>query len=550
MERYGPPKEMWPRFKLDFPEARKWPVKLNIAETLVDEHVRSGRGGKPAVMVDDRKITYEELRLMVNRFGNALRGLGVEAGDRVMLILPNIPEFIVSSLAVQKIGAVTVPVHPMFRADEISHIANDCEAKILITSIQILDEVEKAQPNLKTVRHTVIAEAEQNEVKDVYISFNELIDRYEDATELQPVRLDQDEPVLLLYTSGTTGQPKGCIHTARHYLAVADCYAKNVLMASESDVWGGTPSLAFAYGHTGLLCNPLRHGATTSLMGSIKFYPAHVLELIEKHRVTVFYCVPTAYRAIVALKQERKKYDLSSVRVCVTAGEPCPPTLYNEVREFFGCEVLEHLGCTELLDGFISSRFGHVKPGSVGLPVPGFEVRLVDDVGNETPVGVVGHVAVIGPIGIRYWRSPDKQAESVKQGWNYTGDMAYRDEEGFFWFVGRSDDVIKSAAYRISPHEVEDALAKYPAVAEAAVIGVPDQERGQVVKAFIVLKQGFTASDALREAIRQFVKRRIAPYKAPKEIEFVGELPKTETGKIKRHLLRSMETERREGKPG
>ncbi len=539
IERYGPPRELWPRFGLDFPEAREWPAKLNIAEVLVDDNLK--RGDKPAILYEDRQIKYRELQLMINKFGNALKVLDVKPYDRVMLRLPNIPEFIVSSLAVQKLGAVSVPTFTLLKAKELSYIASDCEAKVLITTPSLLEDVEKAKGELKTIRHIVLADAKPSEVEAPYIAFDYLMDDFKEATGLEPVRVDQDEVTLLLYTSGTTGPPKGCIHTHRHYLAVADCYAKNVLQAREDDVWGGPPTMAFAYGHTGLICNPLRHGATTSLVGSGRFEPASMFQLIEKHGISVFYGVPTAYRTMVALKHERGKYDFSSLRVCVTAGEPCPPSLYYTIKEFFGCEVLEHMGCTELFNGFISTRFGQVKPGSMGLAVPGYDVRILGDDGNEVKTGEVGHLAVAGPIGIRYWKLPEKQAESVRNGWNHTGDMAYKDEEGFFWFASRSDDIIKTAAYRVSPHEVEEALIKHGAVAEAGVIGVPDLERGQIIKAFIVLKPDHKPSSRLEEELRVFVKDQIAPYKAPKEVEFVKELPKTETGKIRRAELKRKE---------
>jgi 2-aminobenzoate-CoA ligase len=538
MEKYGPPRETWPRFKLDFPEAQAWPERLNIAEILVDENVKMGRGGKVAILHEEEKMTYGELQLMVNRFGNALKSLGVGVGDRVMLRLPNIPEFIVSNLAAQRIGAVSVPTFTQLRAKEISYIANDCEAKILITLPSLLEEVEKVMDELKTIKRIILVGAKSGEIKDTYIAFNNLIDEFRYATHLNPVYVDQDEVALLLYTSGTTGPPKGCIHTHRHYLAVADCYAKNVLMADEKDVWGGPITMAFSYGHQGLMANPFRHEAAASLMGTRKFEPILMFELIEKHRISIFYAVPTAYRAMVALKEERKNFDFSSLRVCVTAGEMCSPSLYHEVKEFFGCEVLEHIGCTELLHAFISSRFGQVKPGSMGLPVPGYDVKILDDEGKECPPGVVGHLAVTGPVGTRYWKRPEKQVESVKDGWNYTGDVAYKDVDGFFWFVGRSDDIIKTAAYRVSPHEVEDVLVKHPAVAEIGVVGIPDPVRGQIIKAFIVLKSGFKPNDKLKEEIKEFTKSQIAPYKTPREIEFVAELPKTETGKIRRDELR------------
>jgi 2-aminobenzoate-CoA ligase len=509
---------------------------------LVDENVRRGVGGKVAILCEDQRITYSELQLMVNRFGNALKSLGVEVGDRVMLRLPNIPEFIVSQFAVQKIGAVSVPVHTLWRAKELCYIANDCEAKVLITTPQLIEEVEKAKDEMKTIKHIIIV---NGEVSHPYMAFNELIESYKGATDLDAIRVDQDEIALLQYTSGTTGPPKGCIHTHRDYLAVGECFAKKVLMSDERDVWGGPASMVFSLGHNALISDPFYCGAASSLMGERRFDPTFMFELIEKHRITILCAVPTAYRAMIAQKEERGKHDFSSLRVCVTGGEHCPPSLYLEIKDFFGVEVLNHIGCTEMHHAFISARFGQVKPGSLGLPVPGYEVKVFDDYGKELPPNEIGHLAVIGPTGTRYWKRPEKQAESVKDGWNYTGDLAYKDADGYFWYVSRSDDIIKTAAYRVQPHEVEDALTKHPAVAEAAVIGAPDPERGQIVAAFVVLKPNFQPNDALKEEIKSFAKSQIAPYKAPREVEFVKELPKTETGKIKRSELRKCELKKR-----
>lgn len=535
MDRYGPPREAWPKLKFDFPEAKLWPAKLNVAEFLVDRNVEKGLGGKTAVLHEDRRITYGELQKLVNSFGHALKSLGVGIGDRVMLRLPNIPEFLISHLAVQKIGAVSVPVHPLLRAKEISYIAADCEAKVLITTAKMVEEVEKAREELKTVNQIVVASGEAG---FPHLNFEDLMEKFKDSAKLEAVRVDPDEIALLQYTSGTTGPPKGCIHTHRDYLAVGECYARKVMLSNESDVWGGPASIVFSLGHNALISDPFYCGAASSLAGDKRFDPSYMLELIEKHRITVFCAVPTAYRAIVAEKKEREKYDLSSLRVCVTGGEHCPPSLYHEIKEFFGCEVLNHIGCTEMHHAFISARFGQVKPGSLGIPVPGYDVRVVDEDGRELPPNEAGHLAVVGPTGTRYWRKPEKQIESVKGGWNYTGDVVYRDGDGFLWYVGRSDDIIKTAAYRVSPHEVEETLTKHPAVAEAAVVGLPDPERGQVVAAFVVLKPNFKPGDELEEAIRNFVKTSLAPYKAPRLIKFVAELPKTETGKIKRSALR------------
>jgi len=539
---YGPPKEMWPYFKLDFPEAQQWPKVMNVAEVLVDENVRAGRGDKPAYICGDLKITYSELLRMVNVFGNALRSLGVGVGDRVVLRLPNILEFPISCLAVQKIGAVSVCTFPLLRARELSYIVNDCGAKVIVTTPPLLGEVEKI--GLKTIRYVIVTCAEAGEIGDQYIVFDDLIDCFKDKVELSPVRVDYDEVALILYTSGTTGPPKGCIHTHREYLAVADCYANKVLRANDHDVWGGAVSMAFAYGHTGFLANPLRHGATVSLYGPSRFDPYTLFSLIEKHRMTILYAVPTAYKLMIAEEEARKCFDFSSLRVCVTAGEPCPPSLYEKIKNYFGCEVLEHLGSTEMFNGFISSQFSKVKPGSAGVPVPGFEIKIFDDNGREVSRGVVGHLAVRGPVGIRYWKRPDKQTEYVKNGWNYTGDIGYIDKEGFFWYVGRSDDIIKTAAYKVSPYEIEEILISHPAVAEACVIGVPDPERGQSIKAFIVLKTGYEPTDKLAEELKSFVRSNIAPFKTPQYVEFVTILPKTETGKVRRHELKEVETKR------
>lgn len=528
---------MWPRFNLDFPEAQACPAKLNIAEVLVDGNVMMGRGCKAAILCEDKTITYAELQLMVNRLGNALKSLDVKVGDRVLLRLANTPDFIVSHLATQKIGAVSVPIHPLWRAKEISYIVNDCEAKVLISTSQMLEEIEKIKDEIRTVKHIVVS---GDEVKYPYVSFDSLMDDFKEATHLDPVRVDRDEIALLQYTSGTTGAPKGCMHTHREYLAVGACYAKKVLMSNERDVWGGPVSMVFSFGHNAFITDPFYCGAASSLLGDKKFEPALMFELIEKHRITVLCAVPTAYRAMVALKGERKKYDLRSLRVCITAGEHCLPSLYMDIKELFGCEVLNHIGCTELHHAFLSAKFGQVKPGSLGLPLPGYTVEILDEENKKLPPNEIGYLAVIGPTGTRYWKNPEKQVEAVKGGWNYTGDLAYKDEDGFFWYVSRCDDIIKTAAYRVSPDEVEEILMKHPAVAECGVIGAPDPERGEIVKAFVVLRPGYTPDDKLNEEIRNFVKNFIAPYKAPREIKFVPELPKTETGKLKRAALRKI----------
>ncbi|MEM2546970.1 MAG: acyl-CoA synthetase, partial [Candidatus Bathyarchaeia archaeon] len=393
MDIYGPPKETWPRFKFDFPEAQLWPAKLNVAEFLVDRNIERGLGEKTAVLHEDKRITYGELQRLMNSFGNALKSLGVEPGDRVMLRLPNVPEFLISHLATQKIGAVSVPVHPLLRAKEISYIAADCEAKVLITTAQLIEEVAKARDGLKTVNQIVVVNGEAD---FPHVAFEDLMEKFKNATKLEAVHVDPDEVALLQYTSGTTGNPKGCIHTHRDYLVAGECFAKKVIMSNEKDVWGGPVSLAFSFGHNSMITSPMFCGGSSSLFGDKRFDPILMFELIEKHKISILCAVPTAYRSMVSLKEERGKYDFSSLRVCITGGEPYPPSLYWEIKNFFGCEVLNHIGSTELHYAFISARFGQVKPGSLGLPVPGYEVKIFSDDGRELPVNEVGRLAVIG----------------------------------------------------------------------------------------------------------------------------------------------------------
>ncbi|MEM3162517.1 MAG: acyl-CoA synthetase [Candidatus Bathyarchaeia archaeon] len=540
MEKYGPPKEMWPEFKLDLPEAKNWPAKLNITEMLIDKNIFRGMGEKTAILHEDQRITFNQLRSMVDSFGSALKFLGVEPQDRVIIRLPNTPEFVVSHLAVQKIGAVSVPAFPLYKAGEIEYIANNCEAKIVITAHDSAGEVVETRGRLQTVKHIILVGDDAKNDK-CNLKFSRLIQEFSDS-RLNATRMDLDDVSLLLYTSGTTGLPKGCIHTQRDYLAIGECYFKRVLLLNENDVCGGPASLAFAFGHGMLLS--LYFGGAISLYGNRKFEPTHMFGLIEKHGITVLFAVPSAYKAMLTRRSEGDRHKFSCLRTCISAGEHLSPSLYTEIRQFFGCEVLNGIGTTELLHIFISARFGSVKPGSLGTPVPYYDVRIVNDEGVELPPSKVGYLAVKGPVGARYWRRNDEQAKYVKYGFNYTGDLAYKDEDGFFWFMGRDDDLIKTAGYRVSPQEVEDILSRHPAVFEAAVIGKPDPERGQIVKAFVVLKPGVNPCSALYNELISFVRSYLAPYKTPREIEFADSLPKTLTGKVKRKELLSKENQK------
>ena len=536
---YIPPKKLLPRINplSEFP----CPQKLNLSNYLLDKNIDERKSNKCAILYKDKKITYENLRIMVNKLGNSLKDLGIKNGSRVLIRTPNIPEFIVANLATQKIGAITVPTMMLLKAREISHIANNTEAKAMITSSNLINEVEKASGSLKTIKNIIVIgeEAEGLDKRD-YLPYEELVNKGNE--KLEAVNIDHDDVALIFHTSATTGPSKGCIHTPEGVLWASYSYGKYCLQVKEDDVIGGHPTMAFTYGYAGLAIIPFLFGVSSSLLAD-RFTPEKMFETIDKHRITILYSVPTAYRMMLnAIPDAEKKYDLGSLRILVTGGETMGALLFHKLKKMLPhVEILEQIGLTEAFHAICSSRPGKVKPGSMGIEILGYTVRIFDDNGKECLPKDHGYLAFRGPVGCRYWRSPEKQRESVKKGWNYTGDIAWRDEDGFFWFVSRIDDIIKSAAYHVAPHEVEQVLMEHPAVLESAVIGAPDPSRGQRVKAFIVLREGYKPSRDTAEKLKNFVRGKIAAYKAPDKIEFVNEIPKTETQKVRRAELRKVD---------
>ena len=526
MDRSGPPRQMWPTFV--HRDTINYPRDLNIVDYLVDQHVEGGDGDRIAILFEDRSLSYSELQLDVNRFARGLLKRGVEIGDRVVIRLPNIPECVIVTLAVMKIGAVPVPTHVALKYSEVEHIVQDCDARIVIAHSRGIEEIMGLISNLGEIR--VIEVGQSNNNSPDIENYSEILEQ--DGSQSFPsVKVDQDEIAVVLYSSGTTGPAKGCIHSHLEYLAVADSYGKEVLNVKKDDVIGGPPSLSFAYGQTGLLAIPLRFGAAISLME--QFEPRRCYELIQKHGITILYGVPKAFRALLGFS-DHEQFDIHSLRLSVTAGEPCPPRVQAEWEKRTGSKVFDHLGSTEMFDGFISSSSQFYKTGSIGVPVPGYEVRVLDDNGEDCPPNETGRLVVRGPTGTRYWESQERQISTVRQGWNYTGDLVYRDADGMFWYVSREDDLIKTSGYRVSPFEVEEIILTHPAVNEVAVVGVPDNEGSQKVLAHVVSKSGEEVSS---EEIIAFVKERIAFYKAPKEVKFVEILPRGVTGKIRRVAL-------------
>ena len=532
-----------PEFVHSVPEVHYLP-EVNAATELVDRHVAEGRGDNVAIRFEDETLTYAELQAQVNRLGNALLDLGVGPGDRVLVRFSNRPEAVVSCLAVQKIGAVALPSMKLLRAKELTYILNDAEATVAVVYDDLLDEIESALPDLETLEEVVVVER-GGEVEHDHHSYDELLAGASD--ELDAHETERDDLALMLYTSGTTGQPKGTFHTHRQLLATADTYARYCLDPTEEDVFGGNPPLPFAYGYGALVTFPLRFGASVSLVEDAT--PETLLEAIENHGITVFSSIPTAYNQILSKHPDGpEEYDVSSLRVGASAGEPLTPTTYDQFKEDYGIKILDGIGTTEMLHIFVGHRHDdEVAPDATGFPVPGYECKVIDpDTGEELPRGEAGLLAVRGPTGMTYWNRPGEQGKVVRDGWSLPGDIFVHREDGRFEYKSRRDDLIISSGYNIPGPEVEAVLEEHESVEEVAVVGSPDKDRGTIVKAFIVPSDGTETDEALVDELQDHVKNTLAPYKYPREIEFTEELPRTETGKIQRIKLREREQEQPE----
>jgi 2-aminobenzoate-CoA ligase len=539
MSEYLPPRELWPTRIYTLPEFATYPDRFNPCEELLDKQVEAGRGDRTAVLFEDQRITYGQLLTQANKLGSALRELGVREGDRVMLRTPNIPPALVANFAILKLGAVYMPTSPLFSRAEIAHVANDSEAVAIIVSAALLAELEAARENLKSVQHIIVVGGEAADIKAKgYIPYSELLQS--GASTLDPARRKRDDVAILLYTSGTTGLPKGTVHLVEETLIVPDTFGKYGWKIRQDDIIGGTAPLAFGAGYSTYATIPFRFGAAASL--TAKFDPEKMFETIQKHRITVLTLAPTAYRKMLQVPDAARKYDPSSLRLCTGGGESLTAPTFYEWEEKFDRKIYEGLGTTEMMYVFASNAVKEeAKPGSFGQAVPGYELRVVDEDGNDVPPGTIGLFIVRGPTGTLYWRDEEKQRLAVTpDGWNRAGDFVYADDHGYYWFVSREDDIIKSSSYRIGPEEIEITLATHPAVLDVGVIGVPDQVRGQIARAFVVLKPG--AKLTARELI-EYCRGKIATYKLPRDVVMVNELPRTPTGKLLRRVLRQKEAE-------
>ena len=524
-----PPAEQWPDLVLDRPEFQ-YPDYLNAAVELTDRMVERGFGDHVALIGNGRQRTYKELTDWSNRLAHALvENYGVKPGNRVLIRSGNNPALVAAWLAATKAGAVVVNTMPMLRAGELTKIVDKAEIGLALTDSRIADELVACAKTSRFLRQVVNFDGTSNhdaELDRVALS---------KPVRFNAVRTGRDDVALLGFTSGTTGEPKATMHFHRDLLIVADGYAREVLEVTPEDVFVGSPPLAFTFGLGGLAIFPLRFGATATLLENAA--PAEIVKIIETYKATICFTSPTAYRAMMAAMD--KGADLSSLRIAVSAGETLPAPVYDSWTHRTGKTILDGIGSTELLHIFITNRTGDAAAGSTGRPVSGYEAKIVDADMNELPPGAAGKLAVRGPTGCRYL-ADTRQSNYVRDGWNLTGDTFIRDEQGRFCFVARSDDMIVSSGYNIAGPEVEAALLGHAAVAECGVVGAPDEARGMIVKAYVVLAAGVDGDDALAAELQDHVKRAIAPYKYPRAIEFVAQLPKTGTGKLQRFALRQM----------
>ncbi|MCK8600176.1 acyl-CoA synthetase [Desulfoferrobacter suflitae] len=540
-ENYLPPKDTWPEYLVP-EEFANTPDKLNLADFLLDRHVREGRGDNPAIKFMDKTFSYAQVQQMVNKFGNALKDAGVEAQDRVGIRLVNSPQAIVAIFAIEKIGAIPVPTSPLWSSEEVAFVANNAEMKYFIVNAPLMEPVEKAKSELKFGTKIIVIGGQPDEVKaNGNLVFEEMLDK--GAPNLEASMLDANDIGIMLYTSGTTGLPKGCVHFVKPAIIEAQIVNKYVYKMKPGDVLGGAAPVSFAAGFGTFTLLPFEGGAAISLIP--KFTPTEMMELIGKHKITVLTGLPTAYRGLMKFP-DFKKYDISSIRLYTSGGDALGKETLDGWVALTGKPIWEGLGGTEMLHLVTSNTMNpEPVPNSIGKPLPGVQVRVVDAEGKDCKPGEVGSMILKGASGTLYWKPYEdnekllkSQKKGVVNGWNQMGDAVYMNEDGNIFFVSREDDMIKSSGYRIGPAEVEEAIAKHPAVADVGVVGIPDPDKGQVTKAFIVLKPGFEGGDAFFDELKEFLKEHIAIYKLPRLIEYVDSLPRTPTGKLLRRKLR------------
>jgi len=525
-----PPRAQWPDLVFELPELQ-YPGRLNCATELLDKPVTRGHGHRVALRAPEGECTYTQLFTQANRLANVLvREMGLKPGNRVLLRGPNNPMMAACWFAVMKAGGVCVATMPLLRAKELTDIIRKAEVTHALCDLRLSSELKLASANCPSL-------------KDVRYWYDDRADSLDQLALKQPlwftnVPTAAEDPALIAFTSGTTGKPKGTVHFHRDVIAMCDAFPRSILQTQKDDVFCGTPPLAFTFGLGGMLCFPLRFGASTVLVE--KHTPETLLETIQRFKATVCFTSPLMYRQMSALA---KRFDLSSLKKCVSAGEALPDATRQLFKQATGIEIIDGIGSTEMIHIFISHTPERVRRNATGYAIPGYRASVLDEDGRPCAPGEVGRLAVKGPTGCRYLADERQKSyvitEGDMRGWNVTGDAYMMDADGYFYYQARTDDMIISAGYNIAGPEVEGALLAHPAVAECGVVGAPDAERGTIVKAFVVLKDGSGKSEEMVRTLQDHVKNAIAPYKYPRVIEFVDALPRTETGKLQRFKLRT-----------
>jgi 2-aminobenzoate-CoA ligase len=505
-----------------------YPDFLNASEELTDVMVGKGFGDNTALIGNGRRRTYKELTDWTNKLANALvENYGVQPGNRVLIRSANNPAMVACWLAATKVGAVVVNTMPMLRSGELDKIIDKAKISYALCDSRLLVELNKSFKKSKYLKYLIAFDGTANHSSELDEA------ALEKSVKFKSIKTGRDDVALLGFTSGTTGEPKATMHFHRDLMIIADGYAKEVLQVDDKDIFVGSPPLAFTFGLGGLAIFPLRYGATATLLEDAS--PPNMIKIIQKYKATICFTAPTAYNAMLLAMDEG--VDLSSLRAAVSAGETLPASVYKNWLKKTGKPMLDGIGATELLHIFISNRFDDHKESCTGKPIKGYEAKIVDENMKELPIGKIGKLAVRGPTGCRYL-SDDRQSDYVIDGWNITGDSFHMDNNGYFYFAARNDDMIISSGYNIAGPEVEASLMSHEAIFECAVIGYPDKERGFIVQAHVVLNDNYVGDESLKKVLQDYVKNNIAPFKYPRSIIFIDALPKTKTGKIQRFILR------------
>jgi benzoate-CoA ligase len=504
-----------------------------MADHFLDRHLREGLANKTAIIGGDWRLTYAELAEEVNRVGNTLRSLGLQEEQRVLLVLPDIPEFAAAYFGTIKIGGVAVPTSTALRANDYAYFLEESRARVAIVHSTLFAEFRPALAGHTSCQHVIVC----GEPQDGFLHWDAWLNGA--PATLEAAVTNKDDVAFWLWTSGSTGRPKAAVHLHRDWVYCCEYYARGVLDIAAGDVTFSSSKLFHAYGLGNGLMFPFYAGATTVLYPG-KPQAKAILETAQATRPSLFFSVPTLYAAMLQ-EAEKTAYDLKSVRLAISAAEPLPADIFRRWKERFGVEILDGIGSTEVLHIYLSAQAGRVRPGSTGQAVPGFELALVDHAGQRVSPGSIGDLLVSGPSTAPcYWNRRDLSQDRMRGRWFFTGDKYRVDEDGYYWYAGRSDDMFRVSGQWVSPNEVESALIEHPSVLEAAVVAFEEQTGLHTPKAFVVLREGSHASAELAGELQEFVKRRITPYKYPRRIEFLPDLPKTAAGKLLRYKLREM----------